>query len=62
MGKLIKGLNEVGKCRLVVSEEIELNKINMISSKEIRSFVRIIDKGDLDYAMQKIRLFKSIPN
>ena len=62
MGKLIKGLNEVGKCRRVVSEEIELNKINMISSKEIRSFVRIIDKGDLDYAMQKIRLFKSIPN
>ena len=39
MSKLMKGLNEVGKCRLVACEEVELNKISIISSKEIRSFV-----------------------
>jgi len=58
MNRLMKGLNEVGKCRLIASEEVELNKISMISSKDIRAFVRIIDKNYLDKAMQKIRLMK----
>lgn len=56
INRLIKGLNEVGRCRLIASEEIELNKLNSLTSKEIISFVKIVNKSDLDAATQKILL------
>lgn len=55
---LVKGLNEFGNCKLVASEEIEMQKINSPISKEIKTFVNLVNKEDLDSAVQKMRLIK----
>lgn len=58
--KMVNGLNEVGSCKIIACEEVELNKLNSINSREICSFLKIIDKTDLEIATQKIRVIKKI--
>lgn len=58
--KLLSVLNETGKCRIIDSEEVEMGNLNEISSKQILSFINVVDKSDLNSAMQKIRLMKRI--
>lgn len=55
---LIRGLNEFGSCKIIACEEVGINRITSINSKEILSFVKMVDKSDLDNAVQKIRLMK----
>ncbi len=55
---LLKGLSKYGKCKITASEEIEIQNINFPKSKEIITFVKAVDKEDLENAAQKIRVMK----
>ena len=60
INQLMKSLNEKGRCRLITSEEVELNRLNSLKSREICSFVQDVNKKDLNSAIQKIHLMKSL--
>jgi len=57
---LLKALNQSGKCKIIDSEEVDMEEINKIRSKAILSFVNSVSKPDLHSAIQRIRLMKRI--
>ena len=58
--KLLRILNQAGKCRIIDSEEVEMGSFNKIHSKAIMAFINTVDKPDLNSAIQRIRLMKRI--
>jgi hypothetical protein len=58
--KLLRVLNQSGKCRIIDSEEVDMGSLNEIRSKAILSFVNTVNKSDLISAIQRIRLMKRI--
>lgn len=58
MRNLTRTLNEFGNCKVVNYEEMDSGRINSPKTKEIKSFVRLVNKKDLDIAMQRMRLIK----
>ncbi len=58
--KLLKGLSKYGKCKITASEEIEVNKLTSPKSKEIITFIKSVDKKDLEDAAQKMMVMKRL--
>mgnify|MGYP001563444214 FL=1 len=58
--KLLKGLSKYGKCKITASEEIEIHNLDSAKSKEIMTFIKSVDKKDLENAVQKVMVMKRL--
>lgn len=58
--KLLKGLSKYGKCKITASEEIEVVNLASPKSKEIITFIKSVDKKDLENAAQKVRVMRRL--
>jgi hypothetical protein len=58
--KLLKGLSKYGKCKITASEEIEVVNLAFPKSKEIITFIKSVDKKDLENAAQKVRVMRRL--